>query len=215
MTTPRRQRRPPGEIRSLLLSAAQELFGEHGYAGVSTREIARRAGVAETFVFRHFGTKEALFAEAVLAPITEFANAWIQDLEATDAAATSTWELNRDFVGRLYDVLHEHRRLILAYIAMTVFQPETLDRLEEAQPLLRALTTIRERAALMLGSAGLPPEDADLNTLAVFGMVSWVALFEDWLATGGSGPRSRDEIVDHLTRVATQGFSAKRRVRTT
>ena len=50
---------------SRLLDASLELLAERGYRGATTREIARRAGVTELTLFRHFGTKDALLREAV------------------------------------------------------------------------------------------------------------------------------------------------------
>ncbi|QTD40308.1 TetR/AcrR family transcriptional regulator [Sporosarcina sp. Te-1] len=52
--------------REKILSAALSLFGEKGYAGTSTREIAERAGVNHITLFRHFGNKENLFQESVI-----------------------------------------------------------------------------------------------------------------------------------------------------
>jgi AcrR family transcriptional regulator len=49
--------------RARLLVVAEEMFAERG-TGVSTEEIARKAGVGIGTVFRHFPTKEALL-EAV------------------------------------------------------------------------------------------------------------------------------------------------------
>lgn len=50
--------------RDRVLSAAQESFAEAGSL-VPLDEIARRAGVGAGTVYRHFATKEALFAEVV------------------------------------------------------------------------------------------------------------------------------------------------------
>jgi AcrR family transcriptional regulator len=47
-----------------ILAAAQRLFGEAGFAGVSVDDIAAAAGVAKGAVYHHFPSKEALF-EAV------------------------------------------------------------------------------------------------------------------------------------------------------
>lgn len=47
-----------------ILSAARDLFAEKGFHNISTRLIARKAGVNEVTLFRHFGTKTALY-EAV------------------------------------------------------------------------------------------------------------------------------------------------------
>jgi len=47
--------------RKKLLTAALELFSRQGYRGTTTREIARRAGVSEALLFRHFPSKEDLY----------------------------------------------------------------------------------------------------------------------------------------------------------
>jgi AcrR family transcriptional regulator len=47
-----------------ILHAARDLFAEKGFSNITTRQIARRAGVNEVTLFRHFGTKAALY-EAV------------------------------------------------------------------------------------------------------------------------------------------------------
>ena len=46
-------------------AAAVELFAEHGPASVSVRELAGHAGVNQGLIYRHFGSKEALLAEAI------------------------------------------------------------------------------------------------------------------------------------------------------
>jgi AcrR family transcriptional regulator len=55
----------PRSARDALLSAAVELFAEHGPASVSIRDVARHAGVNHGLVHRHFGTKDDLLAEAI------------------------------------------------------------------------------------------------------------------------------------------------------
>jgi AcrR family transcriptional regulator len=60
-------RRAPGEIRGAILEAARALFRDQGYDKTSTRQIARRAGTTSTTLFRHFGSKAALHAEAAAA----------------------------------------------------------------------------------------------------------------------------------------------------
>lgn len=50
-----------------ILSAAERLFAERGYAGTRTVEIARAAGVTERTLFKHFPDKASLL-ERVVAP---------------------------------------------------------------------------------------------------------------------------------------------------
>jgi AcrR family transcriptional regulator len=66
--------RDSAATRRALLTAARELFAAEGYAGTTVRAVADRAGVNQALLFRYFGNKEALFAEAAtelaLAPLS-------------------------------------------------------------------------------------------------------------------------------------------------
>jgi AcrR family transcriptional regulator len=53
-----------------ILQAAETLFGERGYQGVSIDEIARTAGVAKGLVNYHFGNKENLLVHVLSKGIT-------------------------------------------------------------------------------------------------------------------------------------------------
>lgn len=61
----------PGRVRDsaatrrALLDAARELFAAAGYVDTTVRAVADRAGVNQALLFRYFGNKEGLFAEAV------------------------------------------------------------------------------------------------------------------------------------------------------
>lgn len=50
------------ERREQILRVAVSLFSNHGFRGTTTKEIAHAAGVSEAMVFRHFATKEELYA---------------------------------------------------------------------------------------------------------------------------------------------------------
>ncbi|WP_206797336.1 TetR family transcriptional regulator [Amycolatopsis sp. MtRt-6] len=66
-TARRRGRRPAGQdTRTALVEAARAVFAETGYDGATVRAIATRAGVDAAMVNHWFGSKEGLFAQAVL-----------------------------------------------------------------------------------------------------------------------------------------------------
>src|SRR6185295_7643259 len=56
--------------RSRLIRAALELFTEPGFRATTTPELARRAGVAEATIYRHFTGKEALLNAACMEAVT-------------------------------------------------------------------------------------------------------------------------------------------------
>ena len=53
------------ERRDAILDAAQIEFADRGWAGTSTEDIARRAGISQPYLFRLFGTKKELFKASV------------------------------------------------------------------------------------------------------------------------------------------------------
>ncbi|VAW50413.1 Transcriptional regulator, AcrR family [hydrothermal vent metagenome] len=50
------------ERRESILSAAQSLFADKGFHGVSIDEIARKVNVSPAILYRHFASKQALYA---------------------------------------------------------------------------------------------------------------------------------------------------------
>lgn len=52
---------PLSPKKKLVIESAVLCFANTGYAGTSTRMIADHAGVSEGTIFRHFGTKKAMF----------------------------------------------------------------------------------------------------------------------------------------------------------
>lgn len=59
------------EKQKNILKAAVDIFSEKGFAGASTNEIAKKAGVAEGTIFRHYKTKKALLFSIVSPTIVE------------------------------------------------------------------------------------------------------------------------------------------------
>ena len=64
-----RQRLTADARRQLILDAARQVFAKHGFHGAGTSEIARVAGCSEPMLYKHFASKQALFA-AVLEDAT-------------------------------------------------------------------------------------------------------------------------------------------------
>lgn len=50
-----------GERRERILGSAMDLFARRGFAGGSTREVARGAGISEAMLFKHFPRKDDLY----------------------------------------------------------------------------------------------------------------------------------------------------------
>lgn len=57
--------------RGQIVKASMTLFARKGFAGTTTRELARAAGVSEALIFRLFPTKRALYAAIIHRKIAE------------------------------------------------------------------------------------------------------------------------------------------------
>jgi AcrR family transcriptional regulator len=107
--------------RTRLIEAAGEAFARQGYARCSTRHIADEAGLAETLLFRHFGSKAALFDVAVRARFEEsvarFAAGWSDTAPADEDPATHA----EHFMAGLCAFVADERQAILALMTVNAF----------------------------------------------------------------------------------------------
>lgn len=187
------------------MDAALELFGEKGYSGASTREIAERAGVAEALLFRHFGSKANLFQEAVLDPFSGFIARW------TDQRA-EPWGDERvmhEFVAKLYEALREHRRPILALIAAGSFEPALIPDSALGSPPAGRSGRLDLVTAEALESRGLDAEAVDVALAAVSAMVFSIAVLGPWMFSPGSTRPSAERVVDEIVRLAMFGLTQR------
>lgn len=98
------------ERRQRILAAAGDLFAREAYAVVQMDDIARAARVAKPTLYRHFGTKEALFAEAVAESLGELKREALRIAEGAGAAVARFRELvdvMGQRIGRLKALVRE------------------------------------------------------------------------------------------------------------
>lgn len=195
-----------GEGRRLLLESARALFAERGYAGTSTREIARAASVTEPMIFRHFGSKAKLFEEAVLAPFNTFVSEYVADWATRPRGMKSAYAETYDFYRGVYDVLSANRRLIYEMVgaravggplsAETAWAPQLGTLLEQFEAIMKDEIEVR----------GFRHFDPAVVTRVIFGMVFSIAVFGDWMFEGSTRQRpSVEAFIDEMTRLTIYG----------
>jgi AcrR family transcriptional regulator len=198
-----RTRRPRGAARQLLLEAARDLFSRQDYRGTTTREIAELAGVNEHLLFRHFGSKAALFREALVVPFVELVDDFASRWNAIVAEDPTEDDVASQFIGSIYDLFVEHRGLI-----MTMWASDALSEQELADTgvddIDRALGVMSELGAAGIDIRGLHAGHPDLAARSSVAMIAGMAAFGSTFF-GGERP-SRDAIVDELTQATLHGF---------
>lgn len=70
MTQTPSRKREAASTREDILAAARRLFTEKGFDATGVRDIAGEVGINVALVNRYFGSKEALFEEAVIEQVT-------------------------------------------------------------------------------------------------------------------------------------------------
>jgi AcrR family transcriptional regulator len=80
-------RLPAAKRREQLLDTAVGLFAELGYAGATTAELAKAAGVTEPIIYRHFASKQDLFIALIDRTGEQTLREWEQQMaDAPDPA---------------------------------------------------------------------------------------------------------------------------------
>jgi AcrR family transcriptional regulator len=177
----RRTRRKAADVRRLLLDAAREVFEANGYGGATTREIARRAGINEVLLFRHFGNKANLFGETVFEPFAQL----LRDFHSSEQGSPiGTDPKDRQlFVKRLVALVEENRRLLMVLVAvhaydrhigevpnLEAFFAESIKRVRESNP---ARTSV------------IAPHVLDTLVRCAFASVVGATLLDEWIFPNG------------------------------
>jgi AcrR family transcriptional regulator len=114
------------EKQMRIVTAAIELFGEKGYASASTKEIARRAGVAEGTIFKHYATKKELLLSVSHLIIDHFILRFVN--EGLDDLMNRSYEKLEDFLSALLEnrltLIRDNVLLLKVVLQEALFQPE-------------------------------------------------------------------------------------------
>jgi AcrR family transcriptional regulator len=205
--TGKRTRRRPAELRRLILDGATEVFSTKGYPSSTLEDIAQAAGVSVSVIYRHFTDKAELFRETLVAPFTksleEYSETWrrsFSDAPLDDDAVM------RELVTNIYDSMAGHREVLATLGTAERVLDESAVR--EVQAGFGALF---ER----LGSMGIEEasrrgwfegEVVELTSRCLYGMMVSMIVYEQWFLRRGETRISREQLVDHVTRLMLYGL---------
>ncbi|MEU1365536.1 helix-turn-helix domain-containing protein [Streptomyces sp. NPDC005803] len=193
-------RRSSKTVRADLLHAARAVFGERGFSGARTREIAERAKATEQMMYRHFRTKEELFEQAVFEPFTHVVDEFIVEFTERSVRGLSDEQLARTYVTGLFGFLRENRRDVLTLLTMRAHHPELFSTgpLDKLFPVLERAVDIGRR------DHGQEAANARLTVRVTFGMVLSAAVLDETLL-GMDADQEGDQLVDELTAYVMAG----------
>jgi AcrR family transcriptional regulator len=184
------RRRGSAATRRLLVAAATELFADFGLHGVTTAQIARRAGVATGTYYLHFPDKLALFRAIVFDALAELRAR--QDAAARGLAPGSLAEL-RARIGELLEFALEKRAL------MRVVFARAGESAGMADDIAGAIAPAIERRLAALQAAGAMATDVHAGTAAQARAAALVRVAAWW--TEDPARATRDEVAATLLRL--------------
>jgi AcrR family transcriptional regulator len=192
-----RMHRHTSKVRTQLLTAWGEVLAEYGYDAATVGDVATRAGMARSSVYRYFPDKEALFFAYVEDRVAAFVEALRIEVDTEGDAAS---RLRRLVVGEL------QRFGDSADVSLSDV-PETLSR-EGRERLLACFAPLRDLARDVLeqgrreGSLGVLGVDEAIDVVFACIEVFRVRLQKEWV--------SADEIADDVAEFVLRGLGATR-----
>src|SRR5436190_12250514 len=77
------------ERRAAILAAVRSVFAERGFHGTTTKQLAEAAGVSEALLFKHFPSKDAMYAAMQQACWSEVAERELTRLSQLEPSTSS------------------------------------------------------------------------------------------------------------------------------
>jgi len=116
----------PTDKKQKIAEAAVQLFAEKGYANTSTSEIAKRAGVAEGTIFRHYGTKENLLLSILLPFLKESLPGMAESVfrEISSKGMDSFEDFFRALLKNRYQFFKENREIFQVFIKELLYNED-------------------------------------------------------------------------------------------
>jgi AcrR family transcriptional regulator len=192
---PRGTRLPRLARRRQLLSAAQEVFVEHGYHAAAMDEIAERAGVSKPVLYQHFLSKLELYLALLDLHVDDMVNRCREALASTTEnklRVQATFRAFFDFVSSQGEAFK------------LVFESDLRNVASVRQRVERSLQECAEMvSAVIQEDTGCSSEEAHLLGVGLVGMAEVSARY--WMTTQGSIPKDAAEQL--IARLAWRGIS--------
>jgi TetR/AcrR family transcriptional regulator len=197
-------RLPGPDRRYRILQAAVLLFSEKGFDATTTREIARAAGISEAVIFRHFQSKDELYAAILrITPDAPPLNEWLTEL-AVYAERGDDARLFASFAARVLEY-HVHDPVFLRLMLYSALEHHELARrfsekqIKPAHEFLRRYIVRRQQEGVFRGC------DPDLTVRAFTGMLMYQLLVTKLFEMDACHV-SDESVVENFTRLFLNGL---------
>ena len=198
-----RARRLTAEARKRsILKAARRAFTETGdMNGTTIKTIAERGGISEGVIYRHFESKDQLFFEAVVQPLTEAVDQLVAAAQVVDRDEPLNAERQLETINGLYRQLISTLEEILPLLGLVLFGDPQVARRFYRENFAVAMDRLADAWREVEDRYGFELESPDISARAVMGVALILAL------EGHHNPRfDRDRAVNLASEGTFKGF---------
>lgn len=198
----------PEGTRERILSGARQLFAEKGFDGATTAEIARRAGIAEGTIYRHFESKKELFIACVKPAVDEALERGVSEIQN----AGDLRGMVRAMMEARVRLLEENRDSFNILVTQMTYHPELAEMFLEQVFVARSAKLVPVLQKLIqTGELRRPPNFLIIGlgmTMAVWAIMNFRdrlgAIQDRYPATVSS-----ENLVDELTDFVLYGIAGQ------
>lgn len=121
------------EKQKSIYTSALEIFAQKGFSGASTGEIAKKAGVAEGLIFKHYKSKKNLFLKIAFMVVdkTLFPQTVIRTKNIFSESYSDIRVFLIDFYRERLDFIKKHISFLKIILQETSIDPELLNFMRE------------------------------------------------------------------------------------
>jgi len=182
---------PPGRktrasARDRVLGAALQAFGEKGFDGTTTKEIAYSAGVNEVTLFRLFGSKKGLFSAVISerGPLGA-----VVDAIASETKGNIDTQIAHN-IRTVLQTLRAHKHLFMVLLGDAWRHPRTRTMIAEST-VDKGLVLVTSFISAQMDAGRLRRADPVVTARALMGMVQ--AYFITTELLGGKRPTAEED----------------------
>jgi AcrR family transcriptional regulator len=179
---------PFTEKQQKIVEAAIEMFAEKGYASTSTSQIAKKAGVAEGTIFRHYKTKKDLLLSIVSPTMAKLIAPFV--IRDINKVLDAKYERYEDFLKAMIlnrqEFLKDNMTVFKILIQEIPFHPELKEQFKEhiASKIFEKFTALVDHYKEKGQIIDLPsPAVVRFSATSIFGLLLLRYVFlpeEDW-----------------------------------
>ncbi|GAB2760339.1 TetR/AcrR family transcriptional regulator [Streptomyces bullii] len=182
--------------REDLLEGAKRCLLAKGFARTTARDIVKESGTNLASIGYHYGSKDALLAQAYVALVEGMGDAFEGDGTAQSATPPGSVERFQEVWGNIIGTLGDPMwRLSVEILVMGDQLPEVRDHLARAQR-----EAGRGLVPLLMGGREEDVSDATADTLGAFYVTLMTGLIAQWTFDPNSAPGA-DRLTEGLRQV--------------